>query len=268
MVIYKDVEESKFELYADLELEKSAIEDETKPWIVKGFASVEIPDLDDEVLLVKGMDISFMENGGLMNWNHMKGAAYVIGEITKAQKILDKTPPRLYVEGELYKNQQEARNVYNLMKAIPESSSRKMKMSIEGSARHRVGKRIVKSIMRNVALTMQPINPLAFAMLAKGMCAHPEDEECIGCGKCVTKSVDVTSQLTGGKSPLVKEDLEGGDKATCTCGTKCKGGGSCNGGGVKLLTKAEAVSHLMSRKGYSGTTAGRVIDFIFRQGGN
>lgn len=248
--------EQDFQLDCEVEIVKAETED--APWVVKGYASVEIQDAEDEILIVKGMDCSYLDTHGIINWNHQRTPQFLIGEITKSEKLLDKKPSKLYVEGELFKHQPEAVNTYNLMKSLNKSTSgRKMKMSIEGRAVQRQGKKIVKSMITGVALTMQPINPYAYAVLSKGMCKHPESDTCLGCTEsCIGKGLDID---TNGK-PLLKQSLEGAEKCQ-----KCKGG--CKSDKTKMMTKSEVVQCLQIKKGYSVKVAEKIYEFLKTQGG-
>lgn len=246
-----------FEFPVDL-IEKSG---ESDKWLIKGVASVEVPDLDEEIIIIKGMDTSYLEQSGLINWNHQKGANALIGEITKSEKFTSKKPAELYVEGQLYKDQPEARNVYNLMKAIQKSgSSRKMKMSVEGKALLRDGKKIIKSKMFNVALTMQPINPFSYAILSKGMCKHPESNICIMCSaECISKALETGYDISNqaGAAALRAQSLEG----ACSC----KKGNGCSGNCKKVkkgLTITECEKVVTQRFGCSNETAQRVLKIL------
>lgn len=257
---YKDAVEQDFELTFDVDLLEKAGETEGK-WLIKGVASVEAPDLDEEVIVIKGMDISYLESHGIINWNHQKGPNAIIGEITKAVKLIEKSPAELYVEGELHKDQPLAQDTYKLMKALQKSGKdKRMKMSVEGKATLREGKKILKSKMTGVALTMQPINPASYAMLAKGMCKHPEAESCMSCDvACIVKALETGYAIdnqTGGDA-LRTQSLEGA--CTCKKGSGCKG--TC-GKVKKGLTKTEIRQVVAQRFSCSDETAGRVLKIL------
>jgi hypothetical protein len=254
--MYNDTFEEFFSFSTEVDLiEKAGVEGD-EPWIIKGIASVEVPDIEEETLIIKGMDTSFLENHGVINWNHKPTVSAILGEVVKAEKQMDESPAKLYIEGELYKDVDESIKARSLMKALQKSrSNRKMRLSVEGKALVRDKdnpKRVVKSIITNVALTMSPINKETWAVLAKGMCRHPEAESCLHCGYCFKKSATTESL-----SPVVKEDLEKDLTITCEGGDKKKKSGK------KPLTKGDAVRLLVKSELYTPAAARQIIDFLF-----
>ena len=249
---YKEVVEQDFQLSFEVDLEKGS-DAQDSDWKIKGIASVEVPDIEEETLIIKGMDTSYLENHGLINWNHGKLPQYIIGEIDKAEKIYDPPPAVLKVEGTLWKGTEVAKEAHKLMKALESGKSRrKMRLSLEGKAVQRQDKRVVKSRITNVALTMNPINIHTYAILTKGMCMHPEAESCMHCGLCAGFAKAAT---TDSIAPVMVESIDKRLKEL-----EKEGGGKKK---IKKLTKADALC-LLINKGYSVNVSERVLNLIFK----
>lgn len=152
--------------------------DEDKPLIVKGVASTSDLDEEGEILLPEGFDLSYFNQKGLINWNHgaNKDPMLVIGEPTKSVIKGNK----MLVEGELYKDSQLARGVYELGLLLQKSSkTRRLGFSIEGKATERDPlnpKKITKAKITGLAITHQPINKGTECEVLKGFGDFPYQE--------------------------------------------------------------------------------------------
>jgi hypothetical protein len=172
-----------FELPVEMELRKS--EDGEKR-IIRGYASTERMDQDGEVILQSGIDFGPLLKSGFLNYDHqyrnIAGAKLpiIIGYPTKAE-IRDKG---LWVEGELLKSDNPtcvseqvrlADEMWELGMALQKSGTRSLAYSVEGAVLERHGKKIMKSVVRHLAVTHKPVNPEAtIELFAKSMC----------CGRC------------------------------------------------------------------------------------
>jgi hypothetical protein len=145
-----------------------SIAGEDEPWMIEGLASTPSRDQQGEIVLVKGLDLSYLDQRkGTFNWNHFgdKDPSSVIGLITKHSRTDD---GELYVKGRLLKGLPKAQAAYNLMKALTEEGeTRRMGMSIEGKVLHRENKVIYKAWVKAVALTMDPVNQDTYVSFAK-----------------------------------------------------------------------------------------------------
>lgn len=152
---------------ATVGLAKSMSGDE-EPWMIEGLASTPNRDQQGEIVLVKGLDLSYLDQRkGTFNWNHFgdKDPSSVIGLITDHRRTND---GELYVKGRLLKALPKAQAAYNLLKALSdEGETRRMGMSIEGKVLHRENKVIYKAWVKAVALTMDPVNPDTYVSFAK-----------------------------------------------------------------------------------------------------
>ncbi|MFA7070402.1 MAG: HK97 family phage prohead protease [Sulfurimonas sp.] len=146
----------------DFDIVKSEEKGKEGIWGIKGFASTDKVDQDDEKILQEGLDFSYFLNKGWFNWDHNR--SNIVGIPTKAELItLPADPNRkgLYVEGELLKDVPQARDIWTLANALHKSDSRKLGMSIEGRRENVEGSTVKKAVVYNVAITPHPINPEA-----------------------------------------------------------------------------------------------------------
>lgn len=141
---------------------------EAEPWMIEGLASTPSQDQQGEIVLVKGLDLTYLEEGkGTFNWNHFgdKDPSSVVGLITDHRRTLD---GELFVKGKLLKNLPKAKACYDLLKALDsEGEARRMGMSIEGKVLHKQNRVIYKAWVKAVALTMDPVNPDTYVSFAK-----------------------------------------------------------------------------------------------------
>ena len=232
--IYKEVS---FSMPVTATLKKSA-DGTNEQWLIEGLASTGSLDQQSEKVLVKGIDLSYIDKGmATLNYNHRGDSdpSAVVGVITSYER----TPnDELYIRGKLLKSLPKAQAVKGLMEALAvDAPERKMGMSIEGKVLQRNGNQIVKSWLKAVALTMDPVNPDTYVNFAKSMSActwAPETdpiaqmspvvlEEAFAkalsssSGELLLKELSTTSDGGGtvhGNSPLMPEDLEKDPKDT------------------------------------------------------
>lgn len=214
----KDLKEIDFTFWTPISLKKSkANKAENELVRVGGVAATEAVDYEGEVLLMKGMDISYLESGkGVFNWNHKDGPGDILGRIDVAKK--DNT--ELYVEGYLYKGVEKAIQCHDLMKAMDSTPNPadQMGFSVEGKILQRSNGRIQKSWINSVAITHEPVNHTTTAGLLKSLggkevCFGDDGEPC-ACkiDKALSAGHDVSPKTGGGA--LRRESLEGGTKNT------------------------------------------------------
>lgn len=137
-------------------------------WKVAGLASTSNRDLQGEVLLPDGMDLSPVDSGkGLINWDHkMTGPEDIIGSLDSYSK----TSSGLYITGRLFKNHAKAQAVHGILSSLSKADKGKMGISVEGRIVERDSRdpRIVKKCkISAIALTMSPVNSDTYADLVK-----------------------------------------------------------------------------------------------------
>lgn len=248
-----------FELPVELELRKSESGDRR---IIRGYASTERMDQDGEVILQSGIDFTPLLKSGFLNYDHqyrqIAGAKMpiIVGYPTKAE-IRDKG---LWVEGELLKSDNPvcaseqirlADELWEMGMALQKSGTRSLAYSVEGGVLERHGNKIVKSVVRHLAVTHKPVNPDAtIELFAKSMCCgrcregHPLYTPGHVCGHEIEKAMSTTSA-----GPLMRENLDRGLSGVLY------GDGNCDcfypSTGRFKNGIAGAVEHLEKCQGYS-----------------
>ena len=256
-----------FEIPVELELRKS--EDGGRR-IIRGYASTERIDQDGEVILQSGIDFNPLLKSGFLNYDHqyrtIAGARLpiIIGYPTKAE-IRDKG---LWVEGELLKSDNPvctseqirlADELWELGMALQKSGSRSLAYSVEGAVLQRQGNKIIKSVVRHLAVTHKPVNPEATVELfAKAMgCSIRQDQ-----GEHRLEYVCAPGDLekamsTETAAPMLRENLDRG------LTTLLYGDGTCNcfypSTGRFKSGIPGAVEHLVKCQGYSREAAIRFL---------
>lgn len=128
--------------------------EEARP--IGGYCSTETLDRQNEVVVAKGLDFSEFVQWGYYNDNHRQETSAVLGYPRLAKLDGD----RWYTEGNLLKGYTLADKVWELAKALRKSNApRRLGFSIEGKVKERgQGNRIVRAVVRNVAITNVPVN--------------------------------------------------------------------------------------------------------------
>lgn len=225
-----------------------------EPWMIQGLASTPTEDQQGEVVLVKGLDLSYLDAGkGTFNWNHFgdKDPSSVIGLITEHNR----TPGgELFVKGRLLKALPKAQAAYNLMKALDEEGeTRRMGMSIEGKVLHKQNKVIYKAWVKAVALTMDPVNPDTYVRFAKSFSdaefVPQEESELAGLDpSTLERALSIATTSSGsanGGSILSPEHLEDEEKDLDWAGGRLRAKKSGTREKMsKGYTYAEAIAYL------------------------
>jgi len=155
-----------FRFVLPAELSKSA----DGEWRVKGRASTESKDRQGEIILQKGVDLTPIDQKkGYFNFDHLPGVENLLGVIDSYQKI---PGDGIYVEGRLFKNHTKAKSVYEIMSSMNKADMSRIGLSVEGKVLERDPKNpkiIRKCQIRNVAITLNPVNTDTYADLIKSM---------------------------------------------------------------------------------------------------
>ena len=141
-----------------------------KQYVVEGVASDEAHDQQGEVLVQHGMDFAPFLETGIINWDHKSDPASIIGEPITAEI---QPGPKFYVKAHLYVDDiEQAAHAWHLAQAMTKSSRRNLGWSVEGAVSERDRqnqRRILRSEVRHVALTHQPVNSNSWAAIVKSM---------------------------------------------------------------------------------------------------
>ena len=166
-----EIQSDNFRFFVPVDIQKSKKEGESEKMYIKGVASTKDEDAQGETLDPNGFDLSYFLKSGHLNWNHLaKGNPLaIIGEPTKAE-VRDN---KLYIEGELYADNELAKGAYSLANILSKNSStRKLGLSIEGQALERDPldpRKVTKARITGCALTPSPVNPNTLVDVYKGL---------------------------------------------------------------------------------------------------
>jgi len=170
--------------------------DDKQQWRIGGYASTEERDRQNEVVLGKGLDWSEFVNFGYFNDNHDQHTGAVVGV---PENVAYQKGHGWYTEGYLLQGVERARQIYELAKSL-EDTPRRLGFSIEGKILERLGDKIVRALIRNVAVTASPVNTsCVWSVLAKSWATDLEVK---------ALSAGHARSPEGGGRVLVPEDLE------------------------------------------------------------
>lgn len=132
-------------------------------WRVSGLASTGSVDRQGEIIIPEGIDATPIAKGkGFFNWDHDNSPENTVGVLDSYKK----GSGGMYVEGRLFKNHTRAKAVYEIMSSLHKGDTGRIGMSVEGKVIARDPKNpsiITRCLIKNVALTMNPVNQDTFA---------------------------------------------------------------------------------------------------------
>lgn len=147
---------------------------------IRGIASTESKDQDDEIVLQEGLDWSaFLGKSGNvrpipLTYEHPLGVNNIVGEATSVRVIDHNGVKATEIEGHLYLNDEQGANVWKKACAMKKAGSLRLGFSVEGRVPPggRQGNVITKAKIYSVAISPVPRNldswwePLAASILA------------------------------------------------------------------------------------------------------
>jgi hypothetical protein len=138
-------------------------------WRVAGIASTSTTDRQGEIIVPGGIDATPIAKGkGFFNWDHDNSPENTVGVLDSYKKSAN----GMYVEGRLFKNHTRAKAVYEIMSSLNKGDKGRVGMSVEGKVLERDSANpsiIKRCLIKNVALTMNPVNQDTFADIVKSM---------------------------------------------------------------------------------------------------
>lgn len=192
-------------------LMKSFQVDENGDVIVEGIASVPKQDHQGEDLDPRGFVLNYFEKSGWIKWEHKgvnNGPAapdQFIGEPIEARVTPD---GEFYLKARIYRDSKYAPQIKQQLELLEKSqSTRRMGFSIEGQALQRDPKnplKVLKAIIRNVVLTMNPVNDGTWVVLCKSLTSPDALEVGLDSEFSIEKAMD-----TGGAAAITPQSLEG-----------------------------------------------------------
>jgi hypothetical protein len=209
-------------------IEKTDDESKGKLWFC-GIASTEDIDLQGETLLADGLDFSYFIEHGWFNDEHSDSASDGLGKPTKIDIIDEDGEKKVYLEGYLYDTPSNKR-LHDLMIAVEAAGDNTIGFSVFGAAQKRQGpngKIVAKAWIKNIAITLNPVNTKTYARAMKKSVQDAWDviSKAMGDEAPVSAGMEagypVPTYLGGGKaSPLFKQDLLSGKSADKKAGRK------------------------------------------------
>lgn len=144
-------------------------------WRVSGLASSSSVDRQGEIILPEGIDATPIAKGkGFFNFDHDNSPENTIGTLDGYKK----TANGMYVEGRLFKNHSRAKAVYEIMSSLSKGDKGRVGMSVEGKVIERDPTNpsiIRRCLIKNVALTLNPVNQDTYADIIKSMSSGDVD---------------------------------------------------------------------------------------------
>lgn len=139
-----------------------------KQYIMEGIASDQTTDQQGESLIQKGMNFDPLLEAGIVNWDHQPGPENIIGEPLLAEV---QHGPSFFVRSNMYvEDKPRAAEAWATAEAMRKAGGRrKLGWSVEGAVLQRLGRQIIRSEVRHLALTHQPVNANTWAAIAKSM---------------------------------------------------------------------------------------------------
>lgn len=138
-------------------------------WRVAGLASTSTIDRQGEVIIPEGIDATPIAKGkGFFNWDHDNSPENTVGVLDSYKK----STSGMYVTGRLFKNHTRAKAVYEIMSSLNKGDVGRVGMSVEGKVIERDPSNpaiIKRCLIKNIALTMNPVNQDTFADIVKSM---------------------------------------------------------------------------------------------------
>lgn len=167
----------------DTELIKSIEIDSNGDYIVQGVMTSDDRDEENDQIVPEGMDCSYFLQKGWIKYEHGNSPTQFIGEPLEVRvgrfthPTINKSVNGIFVRGKLFRNRELTKQAVQTIKDLQKSNTdRRMGWSIEGSVQERDSKtgKIVKSILRNVVLTMNPVNTNTWVEFAKSFASNHE----------------------------------------------------------------------------------------------
>jgi hypothetical protein len=213
--------------------------------MIGGYASTETLDRQDEQIIAKGLDFSECVNFGWYNDNHIQDTSAIIGVPTQMELHRHEEHGfRWFSKGFILNGYPRADRIWELAKSL-QPVKRHLGFSVEGKVVERAGARITKALIRNIAITANPVNTeCTWDILVRAMSGSEEFYKALSAGA-------TTAPLAGG-SVLIPESLEGKMKVQVF---------ECAEDGKKFLDKSEYEAHLKTHKkeGVLKSSAGTLL---------
>lgn len=187
------------------------VDEKTGDYIVSGVMSADHKDEEGDVISPEGMDCSYFLSKGWIKYEHGNDPDQFIGEPLEvkvgqfAHPTTQESVHGVYVKARLFKAREKTKQAVRAIQDLQKSSTKRvMGWSIEGGVVQRDPKtnKIVKSILRNVVLTMNPVNTMTWAELQKSFAPN----------HALTIDMTEKSMDTGAMAEMTPQSVEGKPK--------------------------------------------------------
>lgn len=129
---------------------------------IRGVATSEKKDADDEIILQDGLDWSFFKSRGVLTYEHPLGALNIVGHPTQVTPTVRDGVAMTEIEGVLYLDDPLGKALFEKATTMKKAGGdRSLGFSIEGKVPKggRAGKIIQKAVVHSVAISPVPKNP-------------------------------------------------------------------------------------------------------------
>ena len=148
-----------FHLWAPLDVVEKGEGDSSKRGRIRGIASTEIVDADNEIVVQKGLDFA---SAKWLTLEHPCGVVNIVGEPVSFESTMVKGHEATALTGDLFLTDPMGAQIYEKARALKKAESKtRLGFSIEGQALAREGNKIVQAKIHSVAISAQPKNPLS-----------------------------------------------------------------------------------------------------------
>jgi len=165
-------DETPFNFWIPLYKSKNVPSDPASERMVEGVAATPDVDQQQDIMDLSGMDFTPFLEKGWINWNHQEGPEYLIGKPIEAC-IKNQTGGRqvFFIKAALLKGQPKADAAWSLIENLSKAGweDRLLGWSVQGGILQRSGPKLIKRIVRLVALTHEPVNSFTFAHMCKSL---------------------------------------------------------------------------------------------------
>jgi hypothetical protein len=217
--------------------------------VLYSLISAEVPDALRDTVRQAGMDCEPLLAEGYVNWDHGDGPENLIGEpLTVNRKELENGTPATESRFFLYRGHPRADSVWSLAQAQQRDpmSKRRLGTSVQGEIVERQAHDIVRSVIRHLAVSHQPLMPLSFVAVEK-----------------MTKSRAALARAmsAGTDSPLNTLNLDAGGWIY----GPCRGGRTCYRRDLSFRGGSRgAMAHLVRCRGMDPGMAKRLLLGMYR----
>lgn len=152
-----------FRTFVPFEIVKSGEGEDTESRLgkIRGIATSETRDADDEVIMQDGLDWTFFKSRGVLTYEHPIGALNIVGHPTSVTPVVRDGTPMTQIEGVLYLDDPLGKALYEKATTMKKAGGdRALGFSIEGKVPKggRVGKTIRSAVVHSVAISPVPKN--------------------------------------------------------------------------------------------------------------